>query len=193
MGMPTTAKGKDMSQHLCSRVVSVGAGIFASLMLVGCDGGDSLPAHVEQRVREAPPDIQEPAETDPVARRGTTAVPIANRLALQMAMARNSDDVDLVETVERALGRIGPRAVPAILPLLNDPNPQTRIAAAKVIGRIGPPAADAVPALTQLLEDEDEDVQRAAAFALGEIGPAAESAVPALLEMLQSAQQDSDI
>ena len=181
-----------MSQRLCSRVLSAGAGI-ASLMLVGCDGAGSLPSHVEQRVREAPPDSEEPTEAGPVARRATNTVPVASRLALQMAMARTSDDVDLVETVERALGRIGPRAVPAILPLLNDPNPQTRIAAAKVIGRIGPPAAEAVPALTQMLDDEDEDVRRAAAFALGEIGPAAESAVPALLEMLQSAQQDPDV
>ena len=166
------------------------AGVLALLVLAGCEAGRSLPEHVEQQVQQVPPRIEVPAEAAPENR--MVGVIPASRLAMQMALARGPEQDSLEETIELALGRIGPAALPSILPLLSDPDPEMRIAAAEVIARIGPEAEGAVPALTALLADEDEDVRRAAARALGEIGPAAASAVPALLESLQGAHQDKE-
>jgi HEAT repeat protein len=53
--------------------------------------------------------------------------------------------------------------------------------AARALGMIGPPAADAVPLLARAIGARAVDVRRPAIDALGRIGPAARDAVPAII------------
>lgn len=89
------------------------------------------------------------------------------------------------EAAADALGRMGPAAVPKLVEALQDPNPQVRTVAARVLARIGPEAVIAVPTLQLLLEDADDEVRRAATRALGQIGPAAAAAIPDLIRLLE--------
>jgi HEAT repeat protein len=80
----------------------------------------------------------------------------------------------------KALTDLGVVAVPTLILSLKQPEPAVRVAAADILGNIGPAAKEAIPDLATLLGDEDKEVSRHAASALGRIGPAA---VPELLEV----------
>lgn len=92
----------------------------------------------------------------------------------------------LQETAADSLARIGAAAVPELMMALRHPSSQQRLAAASVLGRIGPDAAAAVPALVDRLNDIDPGVRRASARALGQIGPQASEAVPDLMKILNA-------
>jgi HEAT repeat protein len=72
-----------------------------------------------------------------------------------------------------ALGNIGPearKAIPDIIPLLDDREFLVRWAAAGALGQLGPPAKDALPTLKKLAaEDPDPGVRDAADNAVKEI------------------------
>lgn len=71
----------------------------------------------------------------------------------------------------REIARIGSTtALPQILPLLKDPSPDTRAAAAEALGRLR--ASEAVPSLQQALTDPASEVRGAAAIALHRMGDA---------------------
>src|SRR3954451_24871524 len=83
-----------------------------------------------------------------------------------------------------ALGRLGPKAgpaVPALAEALSDEDLYVRRLVPLALGDIG--AGAAVPGLIEALGDEDEGVRRRAAVALGEIGPEAAPALAALGEL----------
>lgn len=65
-----------------------------------------------------------------------------------------------------SLVRLGAAAVPALIQALAHPAPEVRAKAATVLGKLGPPAADAKFNLEQLLTDRDESTRAAAAEAL---------------------------
>jgi len=101
-------------------------------------------------------------------------------------VAETKDKDDRVRlAAAKALGKIGPAAIPALTELLTDKDEGVRMVAATLMGKIGPDAMKAVPALTQLLKDNNKWVQMNAALALGEIGHEAKTAIPALMELLQ--------
>jgi HEAT repeat protein len=81
------------------------------------------------------------------------------------------------------LGEIGPEAVPALLPQLDDPGEYTRTRAARALGRIGPAARDAVPALRKRLANEWNRVRLWAAYALIRITGDPKPYLPVLLEL----------
>jgi HEAT repeat protein len=116
-----------------------------------------------------------------------------------LATALSSWDLEMRKKVARALGRMGnPRAIPALVAMLDDEyvtarrsaaaalagigkacvpylrvalrhkHGRARASAAEALGSIGDP--DAVEALIEALKDEDPDVCRWAAWALGRIG-----------------------
>ena len=87
--------------------------------------------------------------------------------------------------IQMAVTSIGPAAVPALIQLLQDPNPEVRAHAAVALNWIGPGARDAVPALVRALQDDRRRVRQGAAFALFRIGPDAKDAVPVLIKALQ--------
>jgi HEAT repeat protein len=85
-----------------------------------------------------------------------------------------------------ALGRLGPAAEPAVVPLmtaLRDRDPKVAQAAAHTLGLIGPKASGAAEALVVVLADSNYLLCRMAAWALAQIGAAA---VPALIQALTS-------
>lgn len=97
-------------------------------------------------------------------------------------------DLTMTEVTIDALGRIGDPAVPALISALHDlKDRELRVAAARALARIGPPAQEAVPDLITALEDDDEDLRKAAVHALGQIGNAASAAVPKLMDELKDA------
>lgn len=109
---------------------------------------------------------------------------------------------DLCQSVPWAIAAIGAPAVPALIEVLDDPDPLVRGHAAETLGLIGADAAPAVPALVKHLSDEGQwtasmgdmgfrqTVGAVAAEALGGIGPAAKEAVPALSQRLEVIKQD---
>jgi HEAT repeat protein len=102
-------------------------------------------------------------------------------------------DAEVRQLAIDALGEVGPGAAAAIPDLVKssiDPDEETRVVAAKALGKIGNgPAADAcVPALIKALKDPDRLVRASAAEALGEIGARHDRVVPALV----AAFHDSD-
>jgi HEAT repeat protein len=64
-----------------------------------------------------------------------------------------------------------PRAVPGLIDILRDQDPETRWGAVQTLAAIGPDAKEAVPDLTRLLKDSDLTVAQAAQFALRRIEP----------------------
>lgn len=92
----------------------------------------------------------------------------------------------------RLLGREARPAVPALIRLLSDRDPEVQGAAAECLAGIGPEAAEAVPALVWMLKNRSRakryDLTVSwAAHALGEIGPAAGAALRALEEVTNNA------
>jgi HEAT repeat protein len=100
-------------------------------------------------------------------------------------------DKDARWQAARALGYIGPEAVPVLIEALKGQDEGVRFSAAWVLGIIGLEAKTAVPDLIEALKDKDEKIRQYAAEALGRIGPAAKEAVPALIEVLKD--QDENV
>jgi len=88
--------------------------------------------------------------------------------------------------------RSATNALPDIVRLLEDKNPEVRQRAAgivtdQIMNRIRSPDISYLPALIRALNDTNEFVREDMALALSKYGPAAESAVPALVKSLDDA------
>jgi len=117
--------------------------------------------------------------------------------AMRSVRTRNADATRVVnaETVRgRLIEGVTPdetaSVVPALANLLNDPDAEVRLQAAKALYKIGPHAESAVPALITSLQDSGFGGRWMVAQALGEIGPAARPAIPALAEVLNDPNPD---
>jgi HEAT repeat protein len=77
-----------------------------------------------------------------------------------------------------------PAAVPVLVQLLSDDDPEVRDYAALALGDCGPAATAALPRLTEALRDDDPEVRRSAAVSLGRIDRRPEVTVPVLSRML---------
>jgi len=90
-----------------------------------------------------------------------------------------------------ALGPIARPAVPELISLLNDTDPQVQATAANALAGIGPEAEDAVPALLRCLDDRNNGVlQIETMIALGSIHKKPEIVVPVLIEYLDGPRKD---
>lgn len=69
-----------------------------------------------------------------------------------------------------ALGQIGVSAVPALQPVLEDPDPANRVGAVMAFGFMAAEAKPFVPALLPLLNDSNPEVRHTTALTLGMIG-----------------------
>jgi HEAT repeat protein len=81
------------------------------------------------------------------------------------------------------LSEIGPDAkdaVPALVGLLSDTDPEVRREAIMALGAIGEGARPAIGDLAKALDDQDNAVASSAAFTLGKLGPVAKPAIGAL-------------
>ncbi len=86
----------------------------------------------------------------------------------------------------QALARVGPRAVPGLVKLLDHRDLSVRASAAHALAGQGSLAAPAVPGLCRLLSEAHGEIGVLACQALGAIGPAAREAVPQLLELSET-------
>lgn len=95
-----------------------------------------------------------------------------------------------------ALGRfpdIAKGAVPQLIPVLKDSDPEARAAAADALGRAGADAKAAADALLPLLGEPEKPVRLAAIFALGRIAPENPSFVAAALVKQLGAEKEPDM
>jgi hypothetical protein len=76
-------------------------------------------------------------------------------------------------------------AIPALILILHDENPEVRKEAAYALGEMGPAAARAVPTLRDTLRDPAGEVRREAAGALSRVGPPAWSALSDLADTME--------
>jgi HEAT repeat protein len=99
--------------------------------------------------------------------------PSAGHTAALLISLLHDESFEVRRTAAESLGKIGdPSAVASLLPLLTDPVPVVRAAAAQALGRMGAASDEAVVAgLSRSLEDPDDAVKLAAATAIGEIEP----------------------
>ena len=100
--------------------------------------------------------------------------------ALGRALQDESPTVSI--RAAEVLARIGKRAVPALIDVLEKGDIAARNSATYAIGVIGPEARTAIPALINELKHGPTYDAKQPAYALGKIGPAA---TPALLKLLQ--------
>ncbi len=111
-----------------------------------------------------------------------------HRVAAALELWRGDDPKARLQALQR-LGRLGPRAAPAVPALiagLSDLDPKVRKETAAVLRRIGPPAKPAVPALVSVLNDPDSGVRAAAAWALQVAKPDPQVVMPALVAHLRA-------
>jgi HEAT repeat protein len=105
---------------------------------------------------------------------------------------RKNTDKELRLAALNALRTIGPAAkaaIPVLVELLRDRDPEIPKKTWAALDQIGSYATQAVPVLAQALQDESKTVRIRAARFLGELGPEASAAIPAL----QMALQDIDL
>src|SRR5260370_19868176 len=84
-----------------------------------------------------------------------------------------------------ALAQLGPaaaKAVPALIEVLKDRDPQVRVEATQALAAIG---TGAIGALVDALKESNKYVRMGAALTLGHLGTAAQTAVPALRTTLK--------
>lgn len=99
--------------------------------------------------------------------------------------ALNDDDESVREEAARAIGQLGPTAVPTIAKMLGNSDKYVRRHAVWALGKLGAQAAPALSDLCKALRDTDPRTASGAAQALGELGPAGASAVPDLAEAMR--------
>ena len=103
--------------------------------------------------------------------------PMATEELRQLA---SSSTVRDKTAVVKALREAGPANAEAIAPLLADPSPMTRAAAAEALGELG--SKSAIPALQKLLVDNDPFARSTAAVALAKLGdPSANDLVVSMM------------
>ena len=97
-----------------------------------------------------------------------------------------SPDAAVSGAASLELLRLGEPAAPALVKLLQDPDPTLRALAARTFWGMGARAGNAaVPPLADALGDADASVRVGAAMALENMGPLAAPAVPALVRALR--------
>jgi HEAT repeat protein len=90
------------------------------------------------------------------------------------------------QSVAIALGSIGEPAIPKLLELLQEDDPDIRLLAAGGLSHMGKKATPAVPGLRECLHHKNIEVRVSALSALNRIGPGAVEAAPDLLLLLRN-------
>ncbi|MEK6235590.1 MAG: HEAT repeat domain-containing protein, partial [Planctomycetales bacterium] len=108
---------------------------------------------------------------------------VAEQITELSRILRNPTDSSKWEQSEKQLASFGKKSVPALKKLLRSTNAPTRIHAARALGTIGEPAADAVTSLIGLLGDKSHGPRGAASEALVSIGA---KSLPPLTQALRS-------
>ena len=107
-----------------------------------------------------------------------------------MELLLRNDSEDIRTRAARALGSVGPEAVPFLVIALKDANAEVRGCAAYGFYEMGEGAKIAIPELAQALRDSNPEVRRRVAAAFRQIGPAGSAAVPDLIAALKDSDED---
>jgi len=161
--------------------------VIYTLGFIGSNASDSVP-----KLIEILQDDPEPAVRTASAR-ALSEISSDPEVISALVGALEDENSDVVGMTIVALGVIGPKAkaaIPALIKMLKDVDPEKRAAAAREIARIssGP---DVVSNLISALDDPDASVHTSAASSLARIGPPAEEAIPKLIDLLR--HDDSDV
>jgi len=135
-------------------------------------------------LRHPHPDQRERAIAS-LAALGAGAAPAAFPLADLLADAEDN----LRRAASAALVKLGPTAVPSLLPALRDPRAHVRERAARTLGQLAGPQS--IQALTEALQDNDPTIRLAAAEGLLKQGASPAPVATTLIALLE--QQDHDI
>jgi HEAT repeat protein len=105
------------------------------------------------------------------------------------ALADRDRELRLIAILNlREMGPAAASAVPALVELCKDKEPDLRSKAAQTLAVMGPKTkADALPALLKLLKDEESDVRQSAITALSRVGPAEKAVASAIVPFLRDA------
>ncbi|MGE3807703.1 MAG: HEAT repeat domain-containing protein [Gemmataceae bacterium] len=90
-------------------------------------------------------------------------------LVEQLVVALRDSEGEVRETTMYTLGRIGKRAIPALIEKLRDKDRDLRANAAYVLAQLGKDSQEALPSLLIALKDGDREVRRRAAYAIHRI------------------------
>ncbi len=107
--------------------------------------------------------------------------------APHIASVLNDKDPKVAAEAIDALASLGEQVAPRAAKALEEP--EFRVAAARVLGRLGPQAKEATPALVKSLDADDPEFRREVIFTLSRIGPAAAEAAPALTKLIESQEE----
>ncbi len=157
----------------------------AAVALVRIDPGQAdkvVPILIEQL--KAPDDARRHEALLALANLGPAAKAAAPALAEQLK------DIELGGAAFMALSEMGPAAIPVLVGLLKDPNPEYRRKALVVLYRFGPDAREALGPVLAALTDSDTEVRSRAAETIEAIGPEARDAVPYLVANLLAWQSE---
>ena len=126
---------------------------------------------IAQSVRILVPSIEESATPE--------------RIAAAIDRLKSSNPIDRLNAVRELVfyEKYATAALPHLIPLLKDTNPDIRAEAAITVGLIG--ESTAVPHLMPLLKDPSNPVRSSAARAVGKMGDASQAALLLLIAMLQ--------
>jgi HEAT repeat protein len=109
----------------------------------------------------------------------------ATAVVEDLGRATADKDPEIARLATKALGRIGPEAIPHLCAALAHPGASVRREGVWALKDLGPTALPALPFLVKALRDSDLRVQLGAAQALGAIGPDAVEAVADLATALR--------
>jgi hypothetical protein len=146
------------------------------LVIAGC----SDEARIPQAVMDSPPAKSNFAtENDYYPEQPDPTDKVAAAPPIQLTVDRPYESWTLPQTAADSLAKLGPAALPVLVPKLNSPDVAQRRQAAKILAHVGPDAAQsdnlsAVAAIVASVENLREDVQvrKDCARAIGQIGPA---------------------
>lgn len=91
-----------------------------------------------------------------------TSVPV-------VAEAIDSGEAGVRKWARMSLEKIGTKAIPLLIEILQNPHARGRSGAARALGRLGSEAKSALPALKQALNDQDRNIRFEAKFAIEKI------------------------
>jgi hypothetical protein len=117
------------------------------------------------------------------------------RIAPELAAKLADPEADAASRIAacRVLARLGPTARPALLAASEGPPGPVRIKAIESLARLEPADAETVAKLIALIDDDDRDVRRVAIAGLKHVGPPAKEASPRLQAILSDANEEETI
>jgi HEAT repeat protein len=160
----------------------------AALLALLAAGTQAQSAHtpLQTLAQRTPPDAL--ALLAQAASAAVAKQPARARQIVQAALRSPKADIRTAALEALLILTPTPAELPILQRLLTEPSTDSRLLAARAIGRLGPAAQSAVPQLTALLDQNEPTVQQAALEALGQMGPPARAAAERIRRLSEDPQ-----